>query len=169
MKRLLPIILCFCFCVVLLSGCGSNQGDLDDAWDAGYDAGYDVGFEECIALYEAFEEYDDTGYEDGYDNGYSDGYDDGHSDGYYAGATYTCLFFGDVERAFKCAKNGSAWYALIDAYDQYEYDIYDDDDKEARSELFWALVSYASKDGATKEERKLLYSAFGSDLYYLDE
>lgn len=155
------IILCVCLCVVLLSGCGSSQDDLDAAWEDGYDEGYYCGWGEGYeeGYLEAESEYEDD---------YIEGYNDGNNDGYYSGATYTCLFFGDIERAFECAKKGRAWYALIDAYDQYEYDIYDEDDKETRSQLFWALVSYTSEDGATKEEYNLLYSAFSTDLYYLD-
>lgn len=169
MKKLFSALLCLCICVCLSSCTSADDrsdsiGEYDRGWDDGYSLGYYDGYEEG-AEYSG----DEDSYEDGYEEGYDNGYDDGHSDGYYAGATYTCLFFGDIERAFKCAKNGSSWYTLIDAYDQYEYDIYDDDDKETRSKLFWALVSYTSEDGATKEEYKLLYSAFGSDLYYLDE
>ena len=157
MKKLFPAVLCLCLCVGLLSSCGFTQDDLDDEWEDGYESGHYAGFDE--------------GFDEGYNEAeleYEDNYSDGYNDGYYAGATYTCMYFGDIERAFKCAKNGSAWYTLIDAYDQYVYDIYDDDDKETRSKLFWALVSYTSKDGATNEEYKLLYSAFASDLYYLD-
>lgn len=168
MKKALIIAVIFClslYLCVALSTRPSNDPDpvvIPDVisdYERGWDDGYELGY------------YD--GYEEGIKNGgdgdsYADGYNDGNYDGYYSGATYTCLFFGDIERAFKCAKKGSAWYALIDGYDQYEYDIYDDDDKETRSKLFWALVSYTSKDGATKEEYDLLYSAFLSDLYYLD-
>ena len=148
MKRLFAVLLCLCICACLFScaspdGGSASTGEYERGWDDGYDLGY----------------YD----------GHEDGYDEGQHFGYQAGATYTCVFFGDIERAFRCAKKGSAWYTLIDAYDQYEYDIYDDDDKETRSKLFWALVSYTSADGATEEEYDLLFSAFGRDLYYLDE
>ena len=157
MKKLIPVALSLWLCVGLLTGCGISQGDFDESWDDGYEAGREYGYDE--------------GYKEGYNEAeleYEDKYSEGYNDGYYAGAAYTSMFFGDIERAFKCAKNGSAWYALIDAYDQYEYDIYDDDDKETRSKLFWALVSYTSEDGATNEEYNLLYSAFSTDLRYLD-
>lgn len=157
MKKLFSLVLCLCLCMVLLSGCSFSQNDSDTDWEDGYESGYE------------------NGHKDGFNEGYNeaeleceDKYSEGYNNGYQAGATYTCLFFGDIERAFKCAKKGSAWYALIDAYDQYEYDIYDDDDKETRSKLFWALVSYVSEDGATAEEYDLLICAFGSDLFYLD-
>lgn len=161
MRKLLPAVLLLSLFVVWLSGCGITQDDMDEEWEDGYAYGYESGY------YDGFDE----GYDEGYNEAeleYEDKYTEGYDDGYYAGATFTCLYFGDIERAFKCAKNGSAWHTLIDAYDRYVYDIYDDDDKETRSELFWALVSYTSKDGATKEEYKLLYSAFGSDLFFLD-
>lgn len=159
MKRIFAFIIVLCLCMSML-GCQSertksNAIDQDDEYDRGWNDGYDLGY------YDGYEEGTNSGSEE-------DRYEEGYDDGYYAGATYTCMFFGDIERAFKCAKNGSAWYALIDAYDQYEYDIYDDGDKETRSKLFWALVSYASEEGATKEEYNLLYSAFSTDLDYLD-
>lgn len=158
MKKLISIILCLCLCTALLSGCRFSKNDSDSDWEDGYESGYENGHED--------------GFEEGYNEAeleFEDKYSEGYNDGYYAGATYTCLYFGDIERAFKSAKNGSAWYALIDAYDQYEYDIYDDGDTETRSKLFWALISYMSKRGATDEEYDLLFSAFGTDLYYLDD
>lgn len=160
MRKLFSVVLCLCLCACLFScaspdGGSASFGEYERGWDDGYDLGYYDGYEEGSK-------------HAGDGDSYETGYNDGQNDGYYAGATYTCLFFGDIERAFKCAKNGSAWYALIDAYDQYEYDIYDDDDKETRSKLFWALVSYTSEDGATMEEYNLLYSAFSTDLRYLD-
>ena len=161
MRKLFSVVLCLCLCACLFScaspdGGSASIGEYERGWDDGYDLGYYDGYEEGSK-------------HAGDGDSYETGYNDGQNDGYYAGATYTCLFFGDIERAFKCAKNGSAWYALIDAYDQYEYDIYDDDDKETRSKLFWALVSYTSEDGVTKEEYNLLYSAFSTDLRYLDQ
>ena len=123
-----------------------------------YDSGYEEG--RLIGKEIGYE----NGYDEGYDEGYYVGYDDGHSDGYYDGATYTCLFFGDVDRAFQTALNGSAWFTFIDAYDQYISNIYDDNT--TRSELFWAIVSATlSEDGATKEEKELLISTFGKDLF----
>ena len=160
MKKLFPAVLLLSIFVVLLSGCGITQDDLDKAWEAGYDTGHYEGYE--------------SGHEDGFDEGYneaeleyedkySEGYNDGNSDGYYAGATYTCLFYGDVDRAFQSAYKGSAWGTFIDAYDQYFSDIYDD--RETKSKLFWAFVSVKSGDGLTIEERDLLISTFGEDLF----
>ena len=161
MRKIFSMVLCLCLCTCL-PACSTEYKNHVSDYDTGYYEGYESGHEDGF----------DEGFDEGYNEAeqeYEDKYSEGYNDGYYAGATYACIFFGDIERAFKCAKNGSAWYTLIDAYDQYEYDIYDDDDKETRSKLFWALVSYTSEDGATKEEYKLLYSAFGSDLYYLDD
>ena len=142
-------------CIGLLSGCGISKDDLDKAWEDGYDEGFDEGIMFC----EYLEEDDDEDNDDGYENGY----DDGYNDGYQAGATYVCLYYGDVDRAFQCAKKGSAWYTFIDAYDQYISNIYDDD--ETRSKLFWSLVSAKSGDGLTTEEKDLLISTFGKSLF----
>lgn len=156
MKRLIPVILSLCLCAVLLSCCGYSSKDLDEAWDDGYYAGYESGYEEGHneGYREAEAEYEDD---------YTEGYNDGNNDGYYEGAVYTCLFFGDVDRAFKSAYKGSAWKVFIYAYDQYISNIYDDD--ETRSELFWAFVSVKSGDGLTTEERDLLISTFGEDFF----
>lgn len=122
-------------------------------YDEGYDKGYDWGHEE--------------GYDDGYDEGHYDGYDEGYSEGesngYYDGATYTCLYFGDVDRAFSCASNGASWYTFVDAYDQYISNIYDDD--ETRSAIHWSLVSVVISGDATEEEIETVVSAFGEDLF----
>lgn len=98
-----------------------------------------------------------------YDDGYADGYADGSSDGYYDGAVYTCLFFGDVDRAFQSALNGGSWFVFVDAYDQYIENIYDDED--AASELGWALVGVTSENGASTEEIDLLITTFGKDIF----
>ena len=146
----------------------------------GYHDGYEDGFEdgkETVRdqMEDDFEEWYDMGYDDGkeagetngnsdgYDEGYTDGYADGEADGYYAGATYTCLFFGDVDRAFQCANNGCAWLTFISAYDQYIADIYSDEDTE--SALFWAFISLTVGEDATKEEIELLINTFGEDLF----
>ena len=160
LTKALSVLLCMCLCTCL-SACSTEYKSHVSDYDTGYYEGYESGHED------GFDEGFDEGYNEA-EHEYEDKYSEGYNDGYYAGATYTCMFFGDIERAFKCAKNGSAWYALIDAYDQYEYDIYDDDDKETRSKLFWALVSYMSEDCATNEEYNLLFSAFSTDLRYLD-
>ena len=156
MKKLLLVVLCLCLCTVLLSGCGYSSKDFDEAWDdgyyAGYSSGYDEGYEEGYR--EAESEYEDN---------YTEGYNDGNNDGYYEGATYTCLFFGDVDRAFKSAYKGSAWKVFIYAYDQYITNIYDDD--ETSSKLFWAFVSVRSGNGLTAEEKELLIDTFGEGLF----
>jgi hypothetical protein len=126
-------------------------------YDTGYEYGYDVGYD---AGYDAG--YDD-GYNEGNDTGYNEGYSDGETDGYYAGATYTCLFFGDVDRAFQSARKGIAWYTFIDAYDQYISNIYNDND--TRSELFWTLYSAVLGNDLTEDEIDLLISTFGTDLF----
>ena len=163
LMKIFSISICLCLCVVLLSGCGFTQDDLDESWEDGheygYDAGYDAGFDDGIAFCEDLEDSEDSDY----DNGYDDGYDDGYYDGYYDTVTYTCLFYGDVDRALQYAYEGSACGAFIDAYDLYISNIYDS--KEARSQLFWAFVSLKSDDGLTIAERNLLISTFGESLF----
>lgn len=155
MKRLFSVLICLCICVCL-SSCTSTDGRTDaiDEYERGWDDGYDLGY------YDGHEEGTKHGSDE---DSYDDGYDDGHNDGYYAGATYTCIFFGDVDRAIRSAYKGSAWHTFIDAYDQYISNIYDDD--ETRSELFWSLVSVESGDGLTAEEKDLLISTFGEELF----
>jgi len=123
------------------------------AFDEGYEEGISLG---CEMGYE-------NGYDDGYDAGYKEGYSGGESDGYYIGATYTCLFFGDVDKAFQSAKNGAAWYTFVDAYNQYISKIYDNND--TRLSLIWSLTSLSSDDGASEDEKNLLVSTFGEDLF----
>lgn len=160
MKKLFLFVLCVCLCVSLLSGCGISQDDLDEAWEdghvygyeSGYEAGYDEGYREA-----------ESECEDNDEDNYMEGYNSGYEEGYQAGATYTCLFYGDVDRAFKCAYKGSSWGTFIDAYDQYISNIYDD--RETKSKLFWAFVSLKSGDGLTTEERELLIDTFGKDFF----
>ena len=160
MRKLLPAVLLLSLFVVWLSGCGITQDDMDEEWEDGYAYGYESGY------YDGFDEGYDEGYNEAeleYEDKYTEGYNSGNRDGYYAGATYTCLFFGDVDRALRSAYKGSAWGTFIDAYDQYISNIYDDDD--TRSALFWAFVSVKSSNGMTAEERALLISTFGEDLF----
>ena len=151
MKRIFSVVLCLCLCT-FLSSCTSTDGRSESVgeYERGWDDGYSLGY------YDGYEEGTKCGSDE-------DSYDDGYNDGYYAGASYTCLFFGDVDRAFRSAYKGSAWHTFIDAYDQYISNIYDDD--ETRSELFWALVSVKSGGGLTAEEKDLLISTFGEDLF----
>lgn len=159
MKRLFLVLLCLSLCICF-SSCTSNarisesSNDYDRGYDDGYQLGYYTGYEDGTAC-------DDESSDD--DSDYQDGYNDGNYDGYYAGATYTCLFFGDVDRALRSAYKGSAWETFIDAYDQYISDIYEN--SETKSTLFWAFVSVKSGDGLTAEERDLLISTFGEDLF----
>lgn len=144
---------------------GYEHGERDgyyDGYDDGYDEGYDEGF---------FDGYD-YGYDDGSEDGvytdndeteYEIGYNDGFSDGYYDGATYTCLFFGDIDRAFRCAMNGDAWYTFVESYDEFVKDIYSNDDD--RSKIVWSLISVVFEDDASDEEIKLVTSIFGRDLF----
>lgn len=110
------------------------------------------------------------GYRDGYDEGYSEAekehesdYSLGFDDGYYAGAVYTCLFFGDIDRAFKSAINGCAWDTFVVSYDELVKDIYDTD--EERSEIFWSLIGLIVCEDSSSEEIELLTSIFGRDLF----
>ena len=163
MKRLFAAFLCLSLCACL-SSCASptegsaSIGEYERGWDDGYDLGY----------YDGHEDGHDQGYDDGYEEGTKNGssedsYDNGYNDGYQDGATFTCLFLGDVDRALKSAYKGSSWGTFIDAYDQYISNIYDD--RETRSKLFWSLVSVKSGDGLTTEERDLLISTFGEELF----
>lgn len=149
MKRLFAVFLCLSLCACL-SSCASNDSSSKsiDNYDIGYEAGYDDGYFEA-----------ESEHEDDYQEGYNEGYDEGYQDG----ATFTCLYFGDVDRALKSAYKGSSWGTFIDAYDEYISNIYDD--RETRSKLFWSLVSVKSGDGLTTEERDLLISTFGEDLF----
>lgn len=122
---------------------------------------YDMGYEEGLSA--GKEIGYDNGHDDGYILGYNEGYSDGESDGYHAGATYTCLYYGDVNRAFKSAKNGAAWYTFVDAYDEYIANIYDDN--EARIYIIWALISTVVEENATDDEKELLKSTFGDELF----
>jgi hypothetical protein len=166
MRKLLLLFIALILTISLLSSCGDVE-----TYDDGFEDGYDMGYSDALFEYE--DDYA-RGYEDGYNDGfdrqdydyessYDDGYEAGHSDGYYDGATYTCLFFGDVDRAFQCANNGCSWFTFLDAYDQYISNIFDDDD--TRSALFWSLISVTLGDDATKEEIDLLISTFGSNLF----
>ena len=130
-------------------------------YDAGYEEGLSVGREH------GYDEGFNDGYSDGYDEGRSEGYDSGYSngeaDGYYAGATYACLFYGDVDRAFQSAKNGAAWYTFVDAYDEHIANIYDDED--TRIDVIWALISVITSDNATERDIELLISTFGEEMF----
>lgn len=132
----------------------------ESGYDVGYEDGYDNGYDDGRSDHNLI---DDDDYDGGYDDGYDDGYSDGNADGYYEGAAFTCLFFGDVDRAFQCADNGAAWFAFLDGYDQYISDIYSDDT--TRSELFWAFISLTMSGDPTSEEIDLLIDTFGRDLF----
>ena len=135
--------------------------EMEDDYSSGYDDGYFDGYSDGYSDADMCTGKGDS--DDGYDIGYEDGYEEGESDGYYSGATYACLFFGDVDRAFKCAANGSSWHTFIDAYDEYISDIYNDDS--TRSDLFGAFVSVMISGDATQEERNLLADTFGEELF----
>ena len=122
---------------------------------------YDEGYEDGLSI--GKEIGYDVGYNDGNDNGYQTGYSDGESDGYYSGAVYTCLYYGDIDRAFQSATNGMAWFTFVDAYDQYISNIFDD--KETRSTLVWSLVSASTGKNVTAAEKELLISTFGEGLF----
>jgi hypothetical protein len=148
MKKLTLIILLFFICICT-SSCKQDENtdiiyEKEKIVEDRYEIGYNDGYSDC-----------EMEHENDYSNGYNDGYQDG--------ATYTCLFFGDVDRAIKSAYKGSSWACFISAYDQYIKDIYDDD--ETKSSLFWALASIKSKEGLTYEERDLLISTFGEDIF----
>jgi len=150
---------------LLLCGCSSRT--YEDGYEDGYRSGYSSA--ETELEYQIDEKWYD-GYEFGYDEGYyeaekefENNYDEGYDEGYYAGATYTCLYFGDIDRAFQCAQNGMVWNTFIDAYDEYISDIYATE--EEKSSLFWAFVSVTLGNNATNEEITLLKDTFGSELF----
>ena len=130
-------------------------------YDSGYEEGKSIGIE--IGYENGYDEGHYDGHSEGYDDGYDQGYFDGESAGYYDGATYTCLFYGDVDKAFKSAKNGTTWYTFVDAYDEFISNIYDDD--ETRSNIVWSLVSATTSDVITNDEVELLTTTFGEDLF----
>ena len=155
MKRLFSVVLCLCLCACL-SSCSTEYKSHISDYDTGYYEGYESGHEDGF----------DDGFKEGYNEAeleYEDKYSEGYNDGYQDGATYTCLFFGDVDRALKSAYKGSSWGTFINAYDQYISNIYDD--SETKSKLFWAFASIKSGDGLTTDERDLLISTFGEDLF----
>lgn len=170
--------LCILFAIVFLM-CGCSSRSYEYGYEDGYEDGYDSGYEEGraegfsdgyseaeIDLEDRFDDEWQDGYWDGYydaENEFDDYFDEGYSDGYYSGATYTCLYFRDVDRAFQCAKNGTTWRAFIKGYDEYISDIYDTDGEE--SDLFWAFISVIISGDATAEEIALLSDTFGSDLF----
>lgn len=166
MKKVATLIIVFSIALCSLAACGVESYDdgyedgYDDGYDEGWNEGFDDGYDECLS-WDNYEGSDD--YEGGYDAGYEDGYAEGEYSGYYAGATYTCLYFGDVDRAFQCANNGCTWYTFIDAYDQYVSNIFDDDD--TRINLVWSLISVTLSEDADEEEIDLLISTFGEDLF----
>lgn len=182
MKKIVCMVLSMLMvCALCSCGYAYTEDDLQESYDNGYNDGYDDGQDDAweYAYDDGYDNGHFEGYDDGYDEGYSEGYDDGNingndigytngysegcENGYYAGATYTCMFYGDVDRAFQSACNGSAWYTFIDAYDQFISNIFDDDETE--SELFWALVSINSSDGMSEYEKNLLIDTFGKDLF----
>lgn len=124
----------------------------------------------CDYSNEEYEEAYEKGYASGYESGYEDGcyemeseYELGYDDGYYAGALYACMFFGDVDKAFKCAINGCAWDTFVSSYDKFIEDIFDNEDEE--SEIFWALISLMVSEDPTESDIELLTSKFGKDLF----
>lgn len=143
---------------------GYSEGE-DDGYNFGYNNGYDEGYSDAVS------EYENSGYESGYDDGHNDGYSDGLDEGsdlgFYEGTVYTCLFFNDVDRAFLSAKNGSAWYTFVDAYDMFISDIFSDDDKDKRLDLIWSLIAIDNGDSSklTQAEKDLLIATFGSELF----
>ena len=158
--------ICFALAIVLLL-CGCSSRTYEDGYEDGYRSGYSSA--EAELEYKIDEEWYD-GYEFGYEEGYYEAekeyknkYGEGHDDGYYEGSTYTCLFFGDIDRAFRCAKNGCAWRTFIAAYDEFISDIYETEDEE--SSLFWAFVSVIISEDANDEEIALLVETFGSELF----
>lgn len=160
MKKLIAFLLILCLSVGLLACDSSNNKTATNttfAYSEDYARGYDDGY------FDGYFAAVDANGMDTSDGDYDEGYADGNRDGYYEGATYTCLFFGDVDRAIRSAYKGSAWYTFIDAYDQYISNIYDD--SETRSTLFWAFVSATISEDATDEEIDLLYSTFGKELF----
>lgn len=135
----------------------TNPPRIDDEESRTYDSGYEEGI--SIGKEIGYE----NGYNDGYNTGSDEWYDIGYEEGTCAGATYTCLFYGDVNRAFKSAQNGCAWFVFVDAYDEYISNIYDNDEK--RSSLVWALVSADVGEKVTEDEVELLIKTFGAKIF----
>lgn len=158
------------FCLILVIVfllCGCSTGTYEDGYEEGYRSGYSTA--EAELEYQIDEEWYD-GYEFGYEEGYYEAekeyesnYELGYDEGYYAGATYTCLYFGDVDRAFKSADNGCAWYAFVDSWDELVENIFDSD--EERGEIVWSLISVMVSEDFTVEEAETLTETFGSELF----
>lgn len=163
MKKYIILLLAAVTLLCFLTSCDIRgyddgyQNGYNDGYEIGWEKGFDEGYNEEL-LWSGSESYDE-----GYDSGYEDGYAEGDASGYYAGATYTCLYYGDVDRAFQCAINGIVWHTFLDAYHEFISPIYDID--QTRSALFWALFSATSGSGVTDEEKNLLISTFGEDLF----
>lgn len=100
----LPIIISLC-AVLLLSGCGASQEELDAQYEAGKKAGYQEGhadghreaYSEYLEnpnedieywrnqYYEALNNQPSNNYDEGFDDGFDEGYSEGHTDGYNEG------------------------------------------------------------------------------------
>lgn len=145
-----------------LYACGNK------AYEDGYEDGYSDGKSVMQDLIEekTINSYDDGyyfGFEEGHEEGYEEGYEEGNYDGYYTGATYTCLYFGDIDKAFRSALNGGAWYTFVESYDTFIEDIYSTD--EELIEIVWSLVSVVNGTDVSEDEISLVTSVFGRDLF----
>lgn len=137
---------------------GYNNGQ-----DYGYNNGYDEGFNDGFNEGEMYAKEDLKEYEDLFDEGYVTGYNDGEVEGYQSGEIYTCLFFGDINRAFQAANKGSSWVAFVDAYNEYITPIYHDN--ETRYALHSALSSISVSNDISTEQKELLIDTFGLKLF----
>lgn len=164
-KTLFVLVLSFLAIATAIYLDFTSQSRNDDkkirTYDTGYTEGFSVGYE--AGYDEGYTDAYDEGYADGHADAYDEGYSCGEADGYYSGATYACLFYGDVDRAFKSAQNGGSWYTFVDAYDEYISDIYDDN--ETRIEIIWTLIGAATGDKLSDAETELLITAFGQKIF----
>ena len=142
MKKIFIVL--FLFVSILLSSCSYTTEELDESYEKGYKSGYETGYSDAASEYES-------------------NYDLAYDDGYYAGAIYTCLFFGDIDRAFKCAINGCSWSEFVNYYDELVDDIFDNDEEEA--EIFWSLISLLVSKNPSADDIELLTSKFGNELF----
>ena len=143
---ILSVLMCFLF--------GCTQSPYVESADSNYSVGYSEGhFDGNVS---------------GFDEGYKEGFTNGERTGYYAGAVYACFYFGDIEKAFKCADKYFAWNAFVGAYDEYVSDIYSTE--EERFSILFALFSWDAartnpETEFTDEERNILLSTFGYELF----
>lgn len=139
----------------------SHSKSYSEGYRDGEEDGYDSGY--------------DTGYDEGYSEGLSEGEYEGNQTGYTEGTVNSCLYYKDVNRAFRIALDTNAWFAFVEAYDLYISDIIPDNDPDKLYDILMSLILIDK--GKTYElsqaDKDLLIATFGKELFienglYLD-